>query len=189
MFKIKAVQIFKKTSFIIDFKILFLMLSVTEHSADFAVAVRGVVRILTGEAASHFISVTDLLIDAQKRTLEINSLCTCYNLVTYMQGKIFNRIPLIKRLKWREYIGAKVFWGALSDKNNPYLTENAGSNVLMLFPEETNMLDPKVPYWEISLGIRSILRFFQIEYVRRMNYNDVRFGPKNSVRFGFTMMF
>lgn len=106
-----------------------------------------------------------------------------------MQGKIFNRIPLIKRLKWREYIGAKVFWGALSDKNNPYLPENAGSNVLMLFPEETNMLDPKVPYWEISLGIRSILRFFQIEYVRRMNYNDVRFGPKNSVRFGFTMMF
>jgi len=25
--------------------------------------------------------------------------------------------------------------------------------------------------------------------VRRMNYNDNRFGPKNSVRFGFTMMF
>jgi len=106
-----------------------------------------------------------------------------------MQGKIFNRIPLIKRLKWREYIGAKVFWGGLSDKNNPTLAQNAGSNVLMAFPEHTNILDPKRPYWEISLGIRSIFRFFQVEYVRRMNYNDCRFGPKNSVRFGFTVMF
>jgi hypothetical protein len=106
-----------------------------------------------------------------------------------MQGKLFNRIPLVKKLKWREYIGAKVFWGALSDKNNPTLAQNADSQVLMAFPNQTNLLNPRVPYWEISLGIRSIFRFFQIEYVRRMNYNDCRFGPKNSVRFGFTVMF
>ena len=106
-----------------------------------------------------------------------------------MQGKIFNRIPLIKKLKWREYIGAKVLWGALSDKNNPLLAQSAGNSVLMAFPAQTHLLNPNVPYWEISLGIRSILRFFQVEYVRRMNYNDERFGPKNSVRLGFTVMF
>jgi hypothetical protein len=106
-----------------------------------------------------------------------------------MQGKIFNRIPLIKKLRWREYIGAKMLWGALSDKNNPFLERNAQSNVLMYFPEESYLLDPKVPYWEISLGIRSIFRFFQIEYVRRMNYNGHSHGHKNSVRFGFTLMF
>lgn len=106
-----------------------------------------------------------------------------------MQGKIFNRIPLIRRLHWREYIGAKMLWGALSDKNNPYLKRNAGSSVLMAFPDQTQLMNPDVPYWEISLGIRSIFRFFQVEYVRRMNYNDTRFGPKNSVRLGFTLMF
>ena len=106
-----------------------------------------------------------------------------------MQGKLFNRIPLIRKLHWREYIGAKILWGALSDKNNPFLAENANSDILMLFPDETRIINPKVPYWEISLGIRSIFRFFQIEYVRRMNYNDNRFGPKNSIRLGFTMMF
>ena len=106
-----------------------------------------------------------------------------------MQGKIFNRIPLIRRLHWREYIGAKMLWGALSDKNNPYLERNAGSDVLLAFPEQTQLMNPDVPYWEISLGIRSIFRFFQVEYVRRMNYNDTRFGPKNSVRLGFTLMF
>ena len=106
-----------------------------------------------------------------------------------MQGKIFNRIPLIKKLRWREYIGAKMLWGALSDKNNPSLERNADSSVLMYFPEDSYVMDPKVPYWEISLGIRSIFRFFQIEYVRRMNYNDHSHGHKNSVRFGFTLMF
>ena len=106
-----------------------------------------------------------------------------------MQGKLFNRIPLIKKLRWREYIGAKMLWGALSDKNNPFLERNAQSNVLMYFPEDSYLLDPKVPYWEISLGIRSIFRFFQIEYVRRMNYNNHPHVHKNSVRFGFTLMF
>ena len=106
-----------------------------------------------------------------------------------MQGKIFNRIPLIKRLRWREYIGARMLWGALSDKNNPFLESNANSNVVMYFPDDSYLLNPKVPYWEISLGIRSIFRFFQIEYVRRMNYNDHSHGHKNSVRFGFTLMF
>ena len=106
-----------------------------------------------------------------------------------MQGKLFNRIPLIKKLRWREYIGAKMLWGALSDKNNPFLERNAQSNVLMYFPEDSYLLDPKVPYWEISLGIRSIFHFFQIEYVRRMNYNNHPHVHKNSVRFGFTLMF
>ena len=106
-----------------------------------------------------------------------------------MQGKLFNRIPLIKKLRWREYIGAKMLWGALSDKNNPFLERNAQSDELMYFPEDSYLLDPKVPYWEISLGIRSIFRFFQIEYVRRMNYNNHPHVHKNSVRFGFTLMF
>ena len=106
-----------------------------------------------------------------------------------MQGKIFNRIPLIRRLHWREYVGAKMLWGALSDKNNPYLQQNMGNTNLLSFPEQTRLMNPDIPYWEISLGIRSIFRFFQVEYVRRMNYNDNRFGPKNSVRLGFTLMF
>lgn len=106
-----------------------------------------------------------------------------------MQGKILNRIPFIKKLRLREYIGAKMLWGGLSDKNNPYLPENASSSVLMYFPDETQIMNPRVPYWEISAGVRGIFRFFQIEYVRRMNYNPPTRGHKNSVRLGFTMMF
>lgn len=107
-----------------------------------------------------------------------------------MQGKILNRIPLLKRLRWREYIGAKMLWGSLSDKNNPFLDRNKNSAVLLSFPESSGLMNPKIPYWEISLGVRSIFRFFQVEYVRRMNYNGMASrAPKNSVRLGFTLMF
>ena len=51
-----------------------------------------------------------------------------------LQGKIFNRIPLLKKLKWREFIGVKCLWGTLTDKNNPLLPQNANDTELMLFP-------------------------------------------------------
>ena len=106
-----------------------------------------------------------------------------------MQGKLLNRIPLVKKLRLREYLAAKMLWGGLSDKNNPYLPQNAGSPVLMAFPEGSQLMNPRVPYWEISAGVRGIFRFFQIEYVRRMNYNPPTRGHQHSVRLGFTMMF
>lgn len=36
-----------------------------------------------------------------------------------LNGKLLNRIPLIKKLKWRECIGFNMMWGYLTDKNNP----------------------------------------------------------------------
>jgi hypothetical protein len=41
-----------------------------------------------------------------------------------MNGKLLNRIPLIKKLKWREWFAIKGVWGHLTDKNNPYLEKN-----------------------------------------------------------------
>ena len=36
-----------------------------------------------------------------------------------MNGKLLNRIPLIKKLKWREYVAIKGVWGDLTSKNDP----------------------------------------------------------------------
>ena len=44
-------------------------------------------------------------------------------------GKILNRIPLLKKMKLREYVGFKMLYGHLSDKNNPYI--NTTSNDIM----------------------------------------------------------
>ena len=106
-----------------------------------------------------------------------------------MNGKILNRIPLIKKLHWREYIGFRMLWGELSDKNNPYLPENVGNSRLMYFPEGCHVMDPDRPYAEIVLGIHNIFKFFHVEYVRRLNYNNLPTSPKWGMRYVIAFSF
>ena len=104
-------------------------------------------------------------------------------------GKIFNRIPLLKKLKWREYVGFRCLWGELTDKNNPFLEQNAQSDVLMMFPSGCRVMDPKKPYYELSLGIHNIFKLIHVEYVRRLNYTDYPGVHKDGIRFMVRMTF
>lgn len=104
-------------------------------------------------------------------------------------GKLFNRIPLIKKLKWREYVAVKALWGSLSDKNNPYLAQNAGDETLMMFPSGSFIMDPDKPYVELALGIHNIFKIVHVEYVRRLNYLDLPTAHKHGVRFMIRMTF
>lgn len=106
-----------------------------------------------------------------------------------MNGKLFNRIPLLKKLKWREYFGVKCLWGKLTDKNNPTLPQNAGNATLMQFPEGCYVMDPKRPYVELIAGIHNIFRILHVEYVHRCNYNDLPTSNRNGVRFMMRMTF
>ena len=99
-----------------------------------------------------------------------------------MNGKIFNRIPLLKKLKWREWIGVKCLWGTLTDKNNPTLTANADDPLLMHFPEGSYAMDPHRPYIELSAGIHNIFKIIHVEYVHRLNYHYLPTATKNGVR-------
>lgn len=104
-------------------------------------------------------------------------------------GKIFNRIPLLRHLQWRELIGFNMLYGGLSDKNNPVTAENGGYGKLMAFPERSYLMDSKKPYMEFRVGIHNILKLLQLEYVRRLNYLDLPTASKHSVRLGFRMTF
>lgn len=99
-----------------------------------------------------------------------------------LNGKIFNRIPLIKKLKWREWLGVKVLWGTLTDKNNPTLAANAGDPLLMQFPEGSYVMDPHRPYIELIAGIHNIFKIFHVQFVHRLNYNGLPTAKKNGVR-------
>jgi len=100
-----------------------------------------------------------------------------------LNGKVLNRIPLLRKLKWREWIGFRILWGELSDKNNPYLEHNVGNPLLMYFPEGSYVINPKRPYMELSLGVHNIFKIVHVEYIRRLNYNELPTAHKHGVRF------
>ena len=106
-----------------------------------------------------------------------------------LNGKILNRIPLIKRLKWREYVAFKGMFGTVTDKNNPSLSKNQSQDNLFVFPEGSYIMDKKVPYMELVAGVHNVLKVFSIDFVHRFNYNDHPGVNKNGVRFGFMMSF
>lgn len=106
-----------------------------------------------------------------------------------LNGKIFNRIPLLKKLKWREWLGIKCLWGTLTDKNNPTLAANAGDGTLMEFPEGSYIMDNKRPYIELIAGIHNIFKIIHIQYVHRLNYNHLPTATKNGVRLMMRLTF
>ncbi len=109
-----------------------------------------------------------------------------------LNGKIFNRIPLLKKLKWREAVGFKMLYGHLTDKNNPLKHPDDGD--LFLFPTRNGLptsfvMDSKTPYMEYSVGIHNIFKILHIDYVRRLNYLEHPDVNKWGIRFMVMMTF
>jgi len=91
-----------------------------------------------------------------------------------LNGFLLNKIPLIKKLKLRELFGARMFWGDLSTKNNPYLSSD-----VVYFDRDndgkvmTNVMT-KEPYWEGYVGLDNIFRVLRVQYYVRMTYNEIK---------------
>ena len=106
-----------------------------------------------------------------------------------LNGKILNRIPLLKKLKWREYIGVKTLWGKLTDRNNPTLLANAGDPMLWAFPMGSYVMDAKRPYVELIAGVHNIFKILHVEFVHRCNYTHLPTAKRNGVRFMMRVTF
>lgn len=108
-----------------------------------------------------------------------------------LNGKLFNRIPLLRELQWRELIGFRTYYGALTRKNNPLY--NAGSDALFEFPtrngQPVSFAMGEVPYMELNVGIHNIFKILRIDYVRRLNYLGLPNVKKNGVRFSLEFSF
>ena len=91
-------------------------------------------------------------------------------------GRIFSRIPYLRKLNWRETIGVKGVYGTISDKNRAL---NA-SGLIYSAPENG--------YWEYNAGIGNIFKVFKIEFSWRGTYitpDTNNFGIKGSFGFYF----
>jgi hypothetical protein len=79
----------------------------------------------------------------------------------HFEGVFFNRIPLLRRLKWREVATFKAVAGDLETKHN---------EALQLLPGMFSLYNG--PFMEASAGIENILKVLRVDIVWRLRYND-----------------
>lgn len=87
-------------------------------------------------------------------------------------GFFLNKIPLVKKIKLREFVSAKILYGGLRNENMPQHSPD-----LLRFPVNENGIAAtyplqKEPYIEGSVGIGNIFKFFRVDLVRRFTYLD-----------------
>lgn len=87
----------------------------------------------------------------------------------FFEGFLLNKIPLIKKLKWRAVANANLLYGSVSEANL--------SRVPVMDPEGFPLqtfgsLDPKTPFLELGYGIENIFKFFRVDFFHRMTYLD-----------------
>lgn len=76
-------------------------------------------------------------------------------------GFFLNKVPVFRKLKWREVVGMRALWGDFNTEKH---------NSLML-PGNMKGLG-KTPYTEASVGIENIFKFIRVDGVWRFNYNE-----------------
>lgn len=112
-----------------------------------------------------------------------------FNADYHMYGFIFNKVPLLKKLKLREVASFKYLYGGLRPANRP---EN--NPELFNFPVDkygntsTFSLD-KQPYMEVSVGIENIFNLIRVDVIKRLSYinhpNVAEYGVRARLNFDF----
>lgn len=84
----------------------------------------------------------------------------------HWQGLFFDRIPLVKKLKWRLVTTGRITYGAISTRHNE----------AMLIPTFTKSFG-SVPYAEASIGIENIFKVGRVDLVWRLTHLEGGINP------------
>ena len=95
----------------------------------------------------------------------------------HFNGRLFSRVPFLRKLNWREIIGIKTVYGTVSNENKLI---NA-SGLTYQAPEKV--------YWEYSAGIGNIFKVLRVDAAWRGNYLDLPNARKFAVRASFGFYF
>ncbi|QJW89490.1 carboxypeptidase-like regulatory domain-containing protein [Spirosoma taeanense] len=83
-------------------------------------------------------------------------------------GLLFNRLPVLRQLKWRELVTAQVLVGSVSQANLATIPalDAQGRSV-----EGFNSLN-RTPYIELGYGIDNIFKVLRVDAIHRLTYRD-----------------
>ncbi|MDG5490035.1 DUF5686 and carboxypeptidase-like regulatory domain-containing protein [Psychroserpens sp. SPM9] len=107
---------------------------------------------------------------------------TSLHLEHNFNGRIFSRIPFLKKYNLRAIVGIRGVWGDLSDENRALNTTGNPVEIPLVAPNEDI-------YYEYSFGVGNIFKILRIDFNFRGNYltnPDARaFGVTGSFGFSF----
>lgn len=100
----------------------------------------------------------------------------------HMEGFLFNRVPLMRKLKWRLVGTANIIYGGLSNSNRSLIADVTPGGAQTQSPGN---LHYGRPYIELGYGIENIFKFFRVDFVHRVSYLDHPDVRKFGVFFSF----
>ena len=96
----------------------------------------------------------------------------------HLEGFFLDKIPLMKKLKWRELATFKIVYGDVEQKNLDLLVDK---NILTRLG--------KKPYMEAGFGVENILKILRVDFIYRLSYlnnPDIsKFGIRGSIQISF----
>ena len=113
----------------------------------------------------------------------MNDQYASWDVTYYLNGFVFNRVPLLKKMKWREVLSCRGLYGSLSDKNNPEKSDG-----LFRFPSTTAMMT-NTPFVEVGVGIENIFKVLRFDYVWRLTYRNLPNVDKSGLRISLHVTF
>lgn len=101
----------------------------------------------------------------------------------HFEGFLLNRIPLMRKLKWRLVGTSNIILGGMSSMNKALIADRPDADGLTV-----GFLSRGVPYIELGYGVENIFKFFRVDFIHRLSYLDKTKNPdvrKFGVLFSF----
>ncbi|MDD3005711.1 DUF5686 and carboxypeptidase-like regulatory domain-containing protein [Flavobacterium sp.] len=95
----------------------------------------------------------------------------------HFNGRLFSRVPLLRKLNLREIIGIKGVYGRVSDEN------------VMLNASGLAYVAPEDVYWEYHAGVGNIFKVLRVDFAWRGSYLEMPDARKFAIRASFGFYF
>lgn len=85
----------------------------------------------------------------------------------HFEGLLLNRIPLMRKLKWRLVGTSNIILGGMSSMNKALVADKPDED-----GRSVGFMSRGLPYIELGYGVENIFKFFRVDFIHRVTYLD-----------------